>query len=249
MKAYTPTSEKEMIDTLTGIFEGGSYCAIADSPTDPKGGLSFGKHQVSEIQGTLLALLKKYTNKPTATPANVSALNVHIALFNAAGTKYTGTITQRNGFKRALNTSCTDPAMQQAQDEFFETVYFIPAIRCASGFGIATPLGRSIFYDISIQAGPNRLTFYRAALDRWNSEHPGTNATACTPKDITGPDEKSFLTYVGAARRTDMLNSLSKDYRASVYRPDEFDKLLVSGNLDLKTDFVFRGCQITGLPV
>ena len=249
MKTFTPTSEKEMIDTLTGIFEGGSYCTIADSPTDVKGGLSFGKHQVSEIQGTLLALLKKYTNKPTATAANVSAINFHIALFNAAGTKYTGTITQRDDCKRALKIACTDPAMQQAQDEFFEVVYFTPAMRRASDFGIATPLGRSIFYDISIQAGPNRVTFYRAALDRWNAEHPGTNATACAPKDIAGPDEKTFLTYVDAARRSEMLNSSSKDYRASVYRPDEFDKLLAGGNLDLKTGFVFRGCQITGLPV
>ena len=249
MKTFTPTSEKEMIDTLTGIFEGGSYCTIADSPTDTKGGLSFGKHQVSEMQGTLLTLLKKYTNKPAAIPANVSALNLHIARFNPAGTKYTGTSPQRDGFKRDLKMACTDPAMQQAQDEFFDTVYLIPALQHASDFGIVTALGRSIFYDVAIQSGPNRTTFYIAALARWNSERPGIHATACASKDITGPDEKTFLAYVGNARRTAMLSaSSSKDYRASVYRPDEFDKLLTAGNFDLKTDFVFRGCQINGLP-
>ncbi len=250
MKTLTPTSEKEMIDTLTGIFEGGSYCTIADSPTDTKGGLSFGKHQVSEIQGTLAALLKKYTNKPTATQSNVTAINFHLSLFNPAGTKYTGTITQRDDFKRTLKMACTDPAMQQAQDEFFDNIYFGPAMRHASDFGIATSLGRSIFYDIAIQSGPNHTAFYVAALDRWNTDHPGIHATACSPKDIAGPDEKTFLTNVDNARRAAMLSPKSSPaYKASVYRPDEFDKLLVSGNLALKANFIFRGFQIIGLPV
>ena len=92
--------------------------------------------------------------------------------------------------------------------------------------------------------------FYIAALNRWNSKHPGTHVTARAPKDTAGPDEKTFLTYVDDARRTAMLSPLSsKDYRASVYRPDEFDKLLTSGNPDLKTNFVFRGRQIIGLPI
>ncbi len=238
MKTFAPSSEKEMIDTLTGIFEGGSYCSIADSLSDTKGGLSFGKHQVSEIQGTLVALLKKYTNKPTATSSNVSAIQFHLGLFNSAGTRYSGTITQRDDFKRVLKMACTDPAMKQAQDEFFDAIYFIPAMRHAADFGLATALGRSICYDIAIQTGPNHTAFYVAALDRWNTEHSGT------------PDEKTFLTYVDNARRAAMLSPKSSPaYRASVYRPDEFDKLLVSGNLDLKTNFVFRGFQIVGLPV
>jgi chitosanase len=240
MKTFTPTTEKEMIDTLTGLFEGGSYCALADSPTDTKGGLSFGKHQVSEIQGTLLALLKTYTSKPTAASANVAAINMHIARFNAAGTRYNGTPAQRDDFKGALKTACTDPAMQHAQDEYFDSIYFTPAMRNAADFGIQTALGKSIFYDIAIQAGPNRKTFYRAALDRWNAEHPGKD-----PKDR---DEKTFLRYVNESRRQEMLNSKSKDYKASVYRPNEFDKLLDSGNLDLKADFPFRGCTIKGIP-
>ena len=247
MKTFTPVSEKDMIDTLTGIFEGGSYCAIADSPTGSKGGLSFGKHQVSEVQGTLLALLRNYTNKPHAMSSNLNRINPHIALFNSTGTKYTGNAGERDSFKNALKIACQDPVMQQAQDEFFEAVYFKPAMRHSTDFGITTLLGRSMFYDIAIQAGPTRLTFYRAALDRWNLEHPGSNATACLPKDQSGPDETTFLSYVCAARRSEMLRSSSKDYKASVYRPDEFDKLLASGNLDLKTEFVFRGCRISGI--
>jgi chitosanase len=237
MKTFTPTTEKEMIDTLTGIFEGGSYCALADSPTDIRGGLSFGKHQVSEIQGTLLTLLKNYVTKPGAGEASVATLNSHIALFNSAGTRYTGTTAQRDAFKRALKAACTDPVMQKVQDEYFDNVYYTPAMRNAVDFGIQTALGRSMFYDIAIQAGPKRLTFYSAALSRWTAENPGT-----------APDEKTFLRYVNAARRSAMRKSTSRDYQASVYRPDEYDKLLEQGNLNLTSDFLFRGCSIKGLP-
>lgn len=250
MKSFAPATEKDMIDTLTGIFEGGNYWTIADNPADVKGGLSYGKHQVCEIQGTLIALLKDYTvrgNAPVPDPAIVAALNIHIALFNVAGTRYGGTPEQRADFKQVLNNAGHDPAMQQAQDGFFDLRYFQPAMQHANNFGIQTALGKSICYDIAVQAGVNRLSFYRLALNRWNAEHPGTVATACSPKDATGPDEKTFLSYIGEARRAEMLSSSSAAYKASVYRPDEFDKLLNAGNLGLTGGFTFRGCSIGGL--
>jgi chitosanase len=250
MRSFAPATEKEMIDTLTGIFEGGNYCTIADNPADLRGGLSYGKHQVCEIQGTLIALLKDYVARvdaPLPDPAIVAALNEHIALFNASGARYGGTTEQRTSFKQVLNNACHDPAMQETQDEFFERGYFDPAMQHASEFGIETTLGKSIFYDIAIQAGANRLSFYRLALNRWNAEHPGTVATACAPKDAAGPDEKTFLNYVGEARRAEMLRSSSAAYKASVYRPNEFDTLLGAGNMGLTGDFTFRGCSIKGL--
>ncbi len=43
------------------------------------------------------------------------------------------------------------------------------------------------------------------------------------------------------ARASEMQASSSPAYRATVYRPNEFDKLLDAGNLDFKQDFSFAG--------
>lgn len=250
MTGHSPQSVKEAIEILTGIFEGGSYCTLADNPRDTAGGLSYGKHQASELQGSLTQLLKQYvqrTSDPLPSPEYVTELQVHLRLYNAVGNRYQGSPAQRAAYKKILQTACGDPAMQRTQDEFFDERYFDPAMQHAVNLGVFSPLGQSIFYDIAIQAGSARLSFYKSALARW-IEQAGSGCSACAPKDSAGPDEKTFLRYVNNARRNEMLASSSPAYRASVYRPNEYDKLLDAGNLDFKQDFIFRGVPIKALP-
>jgi hypothetical protein len=251
MAGFSPKTERDLIEILTGIFEGGSYCTLAEDPKDTQGGLSYGKHQASELQGGLVALLKMYVARstpPLPNPGFLSQIRAELQLYGPTGRKYLGSATQRAAYKQLLTTVCNDPAMQRAQDDFFDQSYFVPAMQHASDFGIKTPLGQSIFYDISIQAGSARTSFYRAALSQWNAQHPGATATCCSPKDPHGPDEKSFLLAVNAARRSEMLQSALPAYRATVYRPDEYDKLLNDDNLFFKKNFVFRGVAIQALP-
>lgn len=251
MPNFAPQTEREMIEILTGIFEGGGYCTLADSPTDTLGGLSYGKHQAAEAQGSLVAMLKMYvdrTDPPLPAPDFKDKLETHLQLYDAAGRKYQGTPAQRADYKQLLKTICNDPAMHAAQDEYFTECYYVPAMQHADTFGVSSPLGRSIFYDISIQAGSGRQSFYRSAIAHFMAQNPGVTCASCKPKDLNGPEEVAFLRAVNAARRSEMLASSSKDYQKSVYRPNEYDKLLDANNLDFKSDFVFRSCPIKGLP-
>jgi len=251
MAGHAPQTVKEVIEILTGIFEGGGYCTLADNPKDTAGGLSYGRHQASELQGSLTQLLKQYVHRasdPLPNPEFVAQLQVHLSLYNSKGNRYQGTSAQRAAYKQLLKTVCNDPAMQRAQDDFFDERYFHPALQHAQNLGVLSPLGQSIFYDIAIQAGAARLSFYNSALTRWKGEDTGSQCSACAPKDTAGPDEKTFLRFVNAARRSEMLASSSAAYRASVYRPDEYDKLIEADNLDFKKDFVFRGIPIKALP-
>lgn len=252
MQGFAPQTVREMIEILTGIFEGGTYCTLADSVADTQGGLSYGKHQASEKQGSLVQMLKMYagrTEPPVPDPDFLSQLETHLQLYDATGSSYKGTAAQRTAYKALLKTICKDPAMQKAQDDFFDQFYFVPAMQHASDYGVASPLAQSIFYDISIQAGVRRESFYRAGLAQWIAEHKKSTCTACQPKDATGPDEITFLRYVNAARRKEMLApTSSKAYKASVYRPNEYDKLLDAKNLDFKQDFVFHNVPIKALP-
>ena len=251
MSGFSPQSAREVIEILTGIFEGGGYCTLADNPADTQGGLSYGKHQASELQGCLTQMLKLYvdrTDPPLPDPGFQASIQEHLQLYDSTGRKYQGTPAQRAQYKQLLKTICNDPAMHSAQDEFFDQQYFVPASGHASTYGVMTPLGQSIFYDIAIQAGAARQSFYRSALAKWIASRPGAQCTACQCKDANGPDEPTFLRFVNAARRAEMQASSSPAYRASVYRPNEYDKLLDAGNLDFKQDFVFRGVPIKGLP-
>lgn len=250
MAGFEPKTEREIIEILTGIFEGGTYCTLADNPADTQGGLSYGRHQAAEFQGSLVTMLKLYVNRalpPLPDPALKLQMLDHLGLYDSAGKKYQGTAEQRTDYKRLLRKACNDPAMHAAQDEFFDTCYFVPAMQHVSDFGITRSVGRSIFYDIAIQAGAQRTSFYRSAIARWMKEQNCT-CTACKPKDPNGPDEVTFLRFVNAARRTEMLGSSSPAYRLTVYRPNEYDKLLDAGNLDFKQDFVFKGVAVKALP-
>lgn len=54
---------------------------------------------------------------------------------------------------------------------------------------------------------------------------------------------------MNTARRAEMQSPSScPGYCATVYRPNEYDKLLDAGNLFFKTDLIFKGFQVKALP-
>jgi hypothetical protein len=250
--ALTPQNDAQAADAITGIYEGGrpDYCALADSPTD-LGKLSYGKHQASETSGNLKRMLDQYSNStdPAPDPDIKSALDDQLGNFNDAGNSYTGTPEQRAEFKKLLRKACKDPAMQKAQDDFFQQQFWDPAKAKADQYGVTSNLGKAIYYDMQIQ-GPGLIDgFSKRALKKWSQEN-GVDppATACAPQDPNGPPEKDFLYLVDEQRRTTMQNSSNPDYRKTTYRPDGFDRLLDDDNMDLSKDFVLVGQPVKGVP-
>jgi hypothetical protein len=250
--ALMPKDEAQAADYITGIYEGGKpdYCALADSPTDP-GGLSFGKHQASETSGNLKAMLDRYSNATDPAPDGAIKAELDKQLsnhFSEDGKEYTGTDAQRDALKKTLKKACKDPAMQSTQDEFFKEQFYDPAVEKAAQYGVKSPLGKAIYYDMQIQ-GPGLVDgFSERALKKWSKAN-GVDppATACAPDDPNGPDEKEFLHLVDAERRAKM-DASTTDYHNTTYRPDGFDRLLDADNMDLSDDFVLRGQPVKGIP-
>lgn len=247
-----PKSDEEAANDITGIFEGGKpdYCALADNPEDA-GKLSYGKHQASETSGNLHEMLQRYSNStdPVPDPILKKQMDDQLHHFSADGEGYQGTGAQRTGLKQLLKKACKDPAMQKTQDDFFREKFWVPANAQAGKYGVSTPLGKAMYYDMQIQ-GPGLVDgFSKRALKRWSHEN-GVNppATACAPDDPNGPDEKTFLYLVDAERRKTMQNSSNAPYKASTYRPDGLDQLLDQDNLDLSKDFMLRGEPVNGIP-
>jgi hypothetical protein len=250
--ALMPNSDQEAANDITGIFEGGQpdYCALSDSPTD-LGKLSYGKHQASETSGNLKDMLQRYSNStdPAPDPALKQQMDKQLDNFNDDGDSYDGTPAQRADLKKLLKKACKDPAMQKTQDDFFREKFWDPAVAKADKYGVKTPLGKAMYYDMEIQGGGLVDGFSKRALKRWSDEngvHPP--ATACAPDDPNGPDEKTFLYLVDDERRKKMENSANPDYQKTTYRPNSFDTLLDQDNMDLSQDYKLQGQPVKGIP-
>lgn len=251
-RALQPVNDEQMAETVTGIFEGGQpdYCALADHPDD-LGKLSYGKHQASETSGSLKQMLDRYSalTDPKPDPTIKAQVDTHRAKFHANGRSYDGTDAERSQFRAALKKACKDPAMQRAQEAHFKQNYFDPALQKANKYGVTSPLGKSMYYDMEIQGSALVDGFSKRALEKWSdSQDLSPPATACKPQDLKGPSEKEFLYLVNAERRTTMQNSSNDLYKATIYRPDSFDRLLDQGNMNMDKDFNLRGQHVKGMP-
>lgn len=240
-----PNTPAQMADFMTSMFEGGkpnNYCAVSARHAGDTGGTSFGKHQASETSGSLYALLKEFTNQ-TLDPDAKDLIGNDLKKFNKKHTLYTG---DHKVLESHLREVCTDPAMASVQDDFFATNYWDPATRSAGKYGVQSPLGQAMFYDMQIQGADSIAS---DAMARWNEDHPGKNARKIDPDGVDGPTEEEFLRLVNATRRAYLLD-LGEDAAKSVYRPDDYEKLLDPGGpgMNLNQDFTFRGQSFSGLP-
>ena len=246
-KARHPQTVDEMIDVITGVFEGREpdYCALADNPKDP-GRLSYGKHQASETSGNLYAMLAQYSRSadPAPDPELKATIDSHLANFNSGHNSYNGSAEDRAAFKATLKKACKDPAMKTVQDDYFATNFMAPALSRASSLCVRSALGKSMMYDMAIQTSPRG----NAEIIRRTRKSLGmADDGKCQPCDPDGPSEEEFLGALNAERRG-YVTALGGPAADSVYREDFFDTMLQAHNNDLSQDFVVKGVPVKGLP-
>ncbi len=191
MAQLTPQTEHDMIEILTGIFEGRRLLHSRRQPCRYQWRAQLWMHQASEMQGNLVALLKIYvarTADPLPNPDYFAQIQANLQLYDPTGRRYLGTPEQRTAYKQLLQERlATIRPCRRAQDQFFDQCYFNPAMQHASDFGVATPLGRAICYDIAIQAGAGRSVFYRSALATGRRKKAVRNAPAVRPRTPMDP--------------------------------------------------------------
>ena len=154
--------QKRAAQAIVNIFETGKpegdYANVTLLPGDP-GHLTYGRSQTTLASGNLYLLIKAYCEAPGAE-------------FDTDLRKYLERLADRDTaldrdvtLRRILREAGEDPVMRQAQDAFFDRVYWNPAAQSAANIGLTSPLGVAIVYDSTVHGSWKRLR------DRTDSEH------------------------------------------------------------------------------
>lgn len=202
---------ERVINTIESGKPDGNYAAIsiyADGPHDIRQ-ITYGRAQTTEY-GNLRKL---------------------VAMYVAAGGDYSGglaayaprvgsvPLTDDAAFRALLRDAGRhDPVMRHIQDQFFEQVYFTPAMRWADDHGFVLPLSALVIYDSFIHSG-QILWLLRQRF----SESP----------PALGGDEKAWIKAYVKARHEWLKNHPRPILRKTIYRTDGLMKQIVAGNWDL----------------
>lgn len=221
------TRQRSLIERVINAIETGSadgdYAAIsiyADGPNDIRQ-ITYGRAQTTEY-GNLRKLVQMY----------VAADGLYSdALAPYAERVGSESLTEDAAFKTLLRRAGRDdPAMRRIQDQFFERVYFRPAMRWADDNGFVLPLSALTIYDSYIHSG-GILWLLRQRFPE-------------SPPALGGSEQVWLKEYVRA--RHDWLSHHSRPIvRKSNYRTRALGEQIAAGNWQLQTlPFTINGIDV-----
>lgn len=217
--------QKKTAQAIVNVFETGKvlgdYGAVTLISGD-KGLLTYGRSQVTLSSGGLHKLLAEYCARKDAQMA------AHFQPLLPRFFAKDRTLDKDVSVKALLREAGKDPAMQAVQDGFFEEDYWIPSCKAAAKYGMTTALSTAVVYDGHIHGNFGGI---RAKVDK-----TGTVAK--------GMPEKAWIATYVAARR-DWLLTRPAPLPNTVYRMDEFKRLMEEEKWDLPLPLVVRGKSIT----
>jgi len=234
MMNYTP-DQKRAIDSVLSIFETGRVPTAASYATcsilADGAGVSYGKHQCTDRAGSLDLVVKAYIKKggklakelDACLPLLASNASTKVPPKGPWGAEVTNLIA-------LLKSAGSDPIMQEAQNEVFDTNYFLPAVSHAKDIGLTTALGLLTVYDTCIHSGPGGVSAIRAKFPE--------------PSPAKGGDEKAWVCAYIAARRNWLAGNSNALVQKTVYRMDALNDLAKSNNWDLALPLTVRNVKI-----
>ena len=174
-------SQKRLLERVINVFETGTpdgkYHAIAifhDGPHDIRQ-ITYGRSQTTEY-GNLHLLVKQYAAAGGTFSQELGAFAERVGRVP---------LTDHEEFKTLLRRAGKEDAvMRQIQDDFFERVYFRPAMKWADEHGLTRPLSALVIYDSFIHSG----SILQVIRNRFAERPPSA-----------GGDEKKWISaYVNA---------------------------------------------------
>ena len=234
MMNYTP-DQKRAIDSVLSIFETGRIPTAASYATcsilADGAGVSYGKHQCTDRAGSLDLVVKAYIKKggklakelDACLPLLASNASTKVPPKGPWGPEITNLIA-------LLKSAGSDPIMQEAQNEVFDTNYFLPAVNHANDIGLTTALGLLTVYDTCIHSGPGGVSNIRAKFPE--------------SSPAKGGDEKAWVRAYIAARRKWLAGNSNALVQKTVYRMDALNDLAKSNNWDLALPMTVRNVKI-----
>ena len=150
MSALITPAAKTLVQRVLNAAETGTPDGAYHDVTilrDGKGGtrqITYGKSQTTE-QGNLAKLIRLYCDKGGKYAAQFQSYHPAIGVKPLVNDSVFKDLLRRGGKE--------DPVMKQAQDEFFDEVYWQPAFEWFNKNGFTLPLSMLVIYDSYIHSG------------------------------------------------------------------------------------------------
>lgn len=214
--------QRKVAQAIVHVFETGrpvgGYGMVTLLPGDT-GHLTYGKLQTTLGSGNLFLLISRYCKAPGAEFAK--DLQPYLNRLQDRDTRLDDDLTLR----KLLRLAGDDPVMRLVQDQFFDEVYWNPAIRAAKAKKIFTALGSAVVFDSVVHGS-------------WVRMRDRTDVQASA--DVKA-DEKAWIGLYLETRRQWLENHHNPIVRKTVYRMDSFLNILKSKNWTLKLPITVRG--------
>lgn len=217
--------QKKTAQAIVNIFETGKaigdYGSVTLIPGD-SGHLTYGRSQTTLASGNLALLLQAYCDAGGRYSAE---LRPFLPRFDNRDLS----LDTNEQVSSLLRSAGSDPVMRQAQDAFFDRVYWGPASESAVGLGITLALGTAVVYDSKIHGSFDRI---RTMTDQ---QHGNAGALG---------ERKWVAAYVDA-RRDWLATHANEVLHKTVYRMDAFKNLIANNAWDLPLPLTVRNVVIS----
>jgi chitosanase len=217
--------QKKTAQAIINIFETGRPHGDYGNVTILKGDtghLTYGRSQTTLASGNLALLLHAYCD---AKGFLSDSLRPHLSAFDRRDIK----LDNNEKVKTLLREAGNDPVMRRIQDEFFDRVYWEPALKSATNIGVNKPLSTTVIYDSRVHGS------YHLIRDMTNQRYGEV-------KDI---DEEEWIKAYVSVRRDWLANHSNTLLHKTVYRMDSFRDLINDDKWDLSLPLTIRNVMIS----
>lgn len=222
--------QKKVIDSVLSINETGklptpnAYSTV--TILKDGAGISYGKHQSTDRSGSLDAIVMRYLD---LNGALASKFDPFLPKLSANFTTKVNPSSPPADVKALMNLLAEagkDPLMQQAQDQVFDEMYWVPSVQKGTAMKVVLPLTYLALYDTCIHSGPGRIDALRKLFPQ-------------TPP-ASGGQEKSWTKAFLIARHTWLKSNSNPLVQSSADRVTAILKIVSADNWELKTPFTYR---------
>lgn len=221
----TVSSKKKKIQSILNVFETGKpegdYANVTIFADGPRGmrQITYGKSQTTEW-GNLNKLIDAYGKKNGTHSAFLRSYVGRIGKVS---------LVNDQALIRALREAGSDPVMMKAQDDFFDEVYWKPALEFFKDNGFTHPLSMLVIYDSFIHSG-GILNFLR---QRFPARPPAK-----------GGNEKEWIEQYLNVRHSWLANHSNQILRKTTYRTRNMLQAVVRNDWNLDRVFFANGVSI-----
>jgi len=216
--------QKKTAQAIVNIFETGSVHGEYGQVTvvrNDAGHLTYGRSQTTLASGNLYLLVKAYCEAPGALFAG--DLNPYLSRLATRDLALDNDVMLRN----ILHDAGGDPVMHDAQNQFFDRVYWNPAVQSAANLKFEKALSTAVIYDSCIHGSWQRVR---------------EMTTGQGAPDVVG-EAKWIGNYV-MTRKSWLGNSTNPLLQRTVYRMESFEQLIKNTAWDLPLPLRVRGVTI-----